>query len=129
MQSYLGRILCVVVIRRMTIRNNAYSSVAILAFPFVTATPSFLAFSTISKRFLAPTAEATVRQQAKKEYQFQPHKFDYTLEACLHLAHFGPGRLCVLKVSNAVSFCYFRNQSAKLNDSFQVVPMASMAPL
>lgn len=38
--------------------NNAYSSVANLAFPFVTATPSFFAFSTISKRFFAPTAEA-----------------------------------------------------------------------
>ena len=37
-----------------------YSSFANRALPFVTATPSFLAFSTISKRFFAPTAEATI---------------------------------------------------------------------
>ena len=40
--------------------QTIYSSLANRALPFVTATPSFLAFSTISKRFFAPTAEATV---------------------------------------------------------------------
>src|SRR5271170_2537276 len=41
-----------------------YSSFANRALPFVTATPSFLAFSTISKRFFAPTADAT-KQKTK----------------------------------------------------------------
>ena len=46
-------------IPKVILTGPLYSSFVNRALPFVTETPSFFAFSTISKRFFAPTAEAT----------------------------------------------------------------------
>jgi hypothetical protein len=93
----------------------------------VTATPSFLAFSTISKRFFAPTAEATISLFLDKTYQFQRHTCGCTLKACRHLVHCGQGTLYDLKVASDESFCCFRSQSVIKNVSMRDVPKASMA--
>jgi len=84
----------------------------------VTLTPNFFAFSTISKRFLAPTADAKQSVYAHslewRKYQFQPHKYDCTSITYQRLWHCEQGRFYVRKESSVLSFYCFHNQSSNV---------------